>query len=155
MRAYLFRQPISFCLRHPHQLLSEGVNSPLCGGFLRVDCRFIIEGPFIEINEVGSGSSLPVRAVLGVVSHLSAFEAGVVIRAWCGLSNAVSRCSPLPPPLVRGSGAAEVHGYWAIVESGGGCGRVHRRRPISDRVSVSGGVRWSPSPHILLGALEE
>ena len=92
------------------------------GGFFGIDCRFVVEGSFIEIDEVGSGSLSPSGAVPGIVSHLSAFETGVVVCTRCGLGDAVSRCAPLPPPLVWGSGAAEVHRDWSIVESRGGRG---------------------------------
>src|SRR5258708_5903328 len=87
--------------------------------------------------------------------HLSAFEAGVVSGARGRLSNAVSHCSPLSSPLVRGPSAAEVHWYRTVVKGRGCCRRIYGRGPVPDGVSVSGGVGGSPSPHVLLGTLEE
>ena len=94
-------------------------------------------------------------AVTGVVSYLPAFEAGVVSGSGGCLGDAVSSASSLTSPLVRGSGAAEVHWYWSVVK-GRGCRRgIYGRSPISDGVPVGGSVWWGPSPHILLGALEK
>ena len=100
MWAYLFRQPISFHLWHPHQFLSEGVGFALGGGFFGADWRFIVEGSFVEVDEVRVDPLPPVRAVPGVVSYLPAFEAGVIVSTRCDLGNAASRGFSLSSPLV-------------------------------------------------------
>src|SRR5713226_8973540 len=99
----------------------KGIDPSLRGGFFWVDCRFIVEGSFIEIDEVRGSPLSPGRAVPGVMSHLSAFETSIIVGSWCGLGDTVSRRSPLPPPLVRGPSAAEVHGNWSIVKGRRGC----------------------------------
>src|SRR5258708_267433 len=133
----------------------EGVDPSLRGGLFRVDCCFIVEGSLVEVDEVRGGSSSPGRTIPGIVPHLSALKAGIVVCAGCHLSDAVSCRSPLLPPLVWGSGAAKVHRNGSVVKSRGSSRRVYRRGPVSDRVSVCGGVWWGPSPHSLLGVLEE
>ena len=135
----------------------EGVDLSLCGGLFWVDCHFIVEGPFIKVDEIRGGLLSFGGAVLGIVPYLSALEAGivVVVSAWCRLGDAVLRHSPLSPPLVRGSGVAKVHRNRSIVKCRGSRGRVDRRGPVPNGVSICGGVWWGPAPHILLGALEE
>src|SRR5258708_15462482 len=86
---------------------------------------------------------------------MSTFETCVVVGTWGCLGDAVSCRSPLSSPLVRGPGATEVHGNGSIVERRRGSRQVYRGCPVSDRVSVCRGVWWSPSPHGLLGTLEE
>ena len=50
---------------------------------------------------------------------------------------------------------AEVHWDGLIIKCWRGVGRVNWRHPVSDRVTVSGGVGWRPTPHSLLEALKE
>ncbi len=155
MWAYLFHQLVSLYLRHPHQLLTKGVNLSLRGGFFRVDCGFVVVGSLVEVDEVRGGPLSSEGAVPGIVPYLSTLKAGVVACPGCGLGDAASRVSSWPTPLVRGPGVAEVHRNRSVVERRGRRRGVHRGCPVSNTVSVSGGVWWSPSPHILLGTLEE
>ena len=145
-----------FLLGHPHQLLSKGVDLPLGGGFLWVDRGFFIEGPFFEIDEICGGPSSPGRAVSRIVPHLPTFEACIVSSGTGrSLGDAVSRVSSLSSPLVWGPGATKVHGNRSVVKCRRGSGRINWGGPISDGVSVRGGVRWGPASHSLLRALEE
>ena len=155
MWAYLFRQLISFCLRHPHQFLAKGVDLPLRRGFFWVDCRFFIKGSLVKVDKVSVGPLSSGGTVSSVMSHLSALEAGVIGGSGSCLSDAVSRVSSLSSPLVWGPSVAEVHWYGSVVKGRGCRRRVYRRCPVSNGVPVGGGVRQSPPPHILLGALEE
>ena len=94
-------------------------------------------------------------AVSGIVADLSAFETRVVSHSRGSLSDPGPGVSPLSSPLVWGPRTAEVHRYRSVVEGRRGSGRIYRWSPVSDRVSVSRRVWGRPSPHILLGALEE
>src|SRR5258708_411038 len=133
----------------------KGVDFPLRGGFSRVNRGFIVKGLVIEVNEVGGSSSSSGGAVSGVVSYLSTLETRVIGCLGRCLGDAVPRRASLLSPLVRGPGPAKVHRYWLVIEGARGGRRVYRGHPVSNGVSVSGSVGWGPSPHILLGMLEE
>src|SRR5258708_12362539 len=94
----------------------EGINPCLRRGFFRVDCHFIIEGSLIEVYEVGGCPSSPGGTVSSIVSHLSTFEACVVVSTWGRLGDAVSCRSSLSSPLVRSPRTAEVHGNGSVVK---------------------------------------
>src|SRR5258708_14226433 len=133
----------------------EGVDLPLHRGLSWVNCWFMVEGSFVEVDKVCGGSSSSGGAIPGVMPILPAFEAGVVVSVRYGLGNTVLHRSPPSSPLVRGSGSAEVHGDGSVVKCRRGSGRVYRGCPVSDRISIRGGVWRGPTPHVLLGALEE
>ncbi len=91
MWAYLFCQPISLILGHPHQFLAECVNPPLCGHFFLVDYHLIVIAFFVKVDEVGCSPLSLHWTVSCVVSQLAAFEAGVVWAMW---PRAIPLCCP-------------------------------------------------------------